>query len=86
MHKNINELEEEMHKLNNENEKISNELKEEYKKSNLKGTKLNEYLEKKIMKQKLQDNNIKISKLKKSKNLLIRGLEKQKRINELKIK
>ena len=38
------------------------------------------------MKQKLQDNNNKISKLKKSKNLLTRGLEKQKRINELKIK
>ena len=87
MQKNINELEKEMHKLNNENEKILNTLKEEYKKSNLKDTKLNEYLEeKKIMKQKLQDNNTKISKLKKSKNLLIRGLEKQKRINELKIK
>ena len=38
------------------------------------------------MKQKLQDNNNKISKLKKSKNLLIRGLENQKRVNELKIK
>ena len=38
------------------------------------------------MKQKLQDNNNKISKLKKSKNLLIKGLEKQKRINESKTK
>ena len=38
------------------------------------------------MKQKLQDNNNKISKLKKSKNLLIKRLEKQKRINESKPK
>ena len=38
------------------------------------------------MKQKLQNNNNKISKLKKSKNLLIKGLEKQKRINESKTK
>ena len=38
------------------------------------------------MKQKLQDNKSKISKLKKSKNLLIKGLEKQKRINESKTK
>ena len=38
------------------------------------------------MKQKLEDNNNKISKLKKSKKLLIKGLEKQKRNNELKIK
>ena len=38
------------------------------------------------MKRKLQDNNNKISKLKKSKNLLIKGLEKQKRINESKTK
>ena len=38
------------------------------------------------MKQKLQDNINKISKLKKSKNLLIRGFENQKRINDLKIK
>ena len=38
------------------------------------------------MKQKLQDNNNKINKLKKSKNLLIKGLETQKRINELKSK
>ena len=37
------------------------------------------------MKQKLEDNN-KISELKKSKNLLIKGLKKQKRNNELKIK
>ena len=37
------------------------------------------------MKQKLEDND-KISKLKKSKNLLIKGLKKQKRNNELKIK
>ena len=34
----------------------------------------------------LRDNNNKINKLKKAKNLLIRGLEKQKRINELKTK
>ena len=38
------------------------------------------------MKQKLQDNNNKISKLKKSKKLLIRGLNKQKSINESKTK
>ena len=37
------------------------------------------------MKQKLEDND-KISELKKSKNLLIKGLKKQKRNNELKIK
>ena len=36
------------------------------------------------MEQKLEDNNNKISKLKKSKKLLIKGLEKQKRNNELK--
>ena len=87
MQKNINELEDEIYKLNNENEEILNTLKEEYKKSNLKDTELNVYLEeKKTMKQKLQDNNNKISKLKKSKNLLIKGLEKQKRINESKTK
>ena len=57
------------------------------KKINLKDTELNVYLEeKKTMKQKLQDNNNKISKLKKSKNLLTKGLEKQKRINESKTK
>ena len=38
------------------------------------------------MKQKLQDNNNKVSKLKKLKNLLIKGLEKLKRINESKTK
>ena len=38
------------------------------------------------MKQNLEDNNNKISKLKKSKNLLIKGLNKQKRINESKTK
>ena len=58
MQKNINELEDEIYKLNNENENILNTLKEEYKKSNLKDTKLNVYLEeKKTMKQKLQGNN-----------------------------
>ena len=67
--------------------KILNTLKEEYKESSLKDTKLNVYLgEKKPMKQKLEDNNNNISKLKKSKNLLIRGLNKQKRINESKTK
>ena len=87
MQKNINELEDQVYRLNNENEKILNTLKEEYKKSNLKNTTLNVYLEeKKTMKRKLQDNNNKISKLKKSKNLLIKGLEKQKRINESKTK
>ena len=87
MQKNINELEDEISKLNNENEEKLNTLKEEYKKSNLKDTELNVYLEeKKTMKQKLQDNNNKISKLKKSKSLLIKGLEKQKRINESKTK
>ena len=45
MQKNINELEDEIYRLNNENEKILNTLKEEYKKSNLKDTKLNVYLE-----------------------------------------
>ena len=85
MRKNITKLEEELYKLNNENEKVLNTLKEEYKKSSLKDTNLNVYLEeKKAMKQKLEDNNNKISKLKKSKNLLIKGLNKQKRINELK--
>ena len=87
MQKNINELEEELYRLNNGNENILNTLKEEYKESSLKDTKLNVYLgEKKIMKQKLEDNNNKISKLKKSKNLLIKGLSKQKRINESKTK
>ena len=87
MQKNINELEEKLYKLNNENKKILNTLKEEFKESKLKDSKLNKYLaEKKTMEQKLQDNNNKISKLKKSKNILIKGLEKQKRINELKTK
>ena len=44
MQKNINELEEELYRLNNENEKT---LNEECKESNLKDTKLNLYLEKK---------------------------------------
>ena len=62
MQKNINKLEDEIYKLNNENEEILNALKEEYKKSNLKDTELNIYLEEeKTMKQKLQDNNNKIS-------------------------
>ena len=47
MQKNINELEDEIYRLNNENEKILNTLKEEYKKSKLKDTKLNIYLEEK---------------------------------------
>ena len=38
------------------------------------------------MEQKLQDNNNRISELKKSKSLLKRGLKKQERINELKTK
>ena len=38
------------------------------------------------MVQKLEDNNNKISELKKSKKLLKKGLKKQERINELKIK
>ena len=38
------------------------------------------------MEQKLEDNNNKISKLKKSKNLFKKGLKKQERINELKIR
>ena len=67
LQKRINELEHEIYKLNNENEKILSRLKEEYKKSNLKVTELNVHLEeKKTMKQKLQDNN-KISKLKNQK-------------------
>ena len=85
--KNITRLKEELYRLNNKNEKILNTLKEEYKEGNLKDTKLNVYLEeKKTMKQKLQDNNNRINKFKKSKNLLIKGLEKQKRFNESKIK
>ena len=40
----------------------------------------------KIMGKKLQDNNNKISELKKSRNLLKRELKKQERINELKTK
>ena len=47
MQKNIDELEDEIYRLNNENEKILNRLKEEYKKSNLKDTELNVYLEEK---------------------------------------
>ena len=87
MQKNINELEGKLYKLNNENEKILNTLNEEFKESKLKDSKLNKYLEeKKPMEQKLRGNNNKISKLKKSKNLLMKGLEKQKRINELKTK
>ena len=62
MQKNTSELEDEIHRLNNENDKILNTLKEEYRKSNLKDTELNVYLEeKKSMKQKLQDNNKKIT-------------------------
>ena len=57
MQENINELEEELYRLNKENEKILNQLKEAFKESDLKDTKLNEYLEKKIMEQKLEDNN-----------------------------
>ena len=38
------------------------------------------------MEQKLEDNNNKISELKKSKNLLKKGLKTQERISELKIK
>ena len=38
------------------------------------------------MEQKLEDNNNKISELRKSKNLLKKGLKKQERINKLKIK
>ena len=38
------------------------------------------------MEQKLQDNNNEINEFKKSKHLLIRGLKKQERINELKTK
>ena len=37
-------------------------------------------------KEQLQDNNTKISNLKKSKNLLIKGLNKHEKINELKTK
>ena len=40
-------LEDEIYKLNNENEEILNTLKKEYKKSNLKDTELNVYLEEK---------------------------------------
>ena len=38
------------------------------------------------MEQKLEDNNNKISELKKSKKLLKKGLKKQQRINDLKTK
>ena len=69
-------------------------MKEEFKENKFKDSKLNEYLEeKKIMEQKInekeqkiQDNINKTNKLKKSKTLLIRGLKKQERINELKTK
>ena len=85
-----NELNKIINELNNENQKIKEELyklKEEFKENKLKDSKLNEYLEgKKIMEQKLHDNNNKISELKKSKNLLKRGLKEQERINELKTK
>ena len=47
MRKNITEIEEELYRLNNENEQILNTLKEEYKKSHLKDTKLNVYLREK---------------------------------------
>ena len=47
MQKNIDELEDEMYRLNNENEEILNTLKKEYKESSLKDTKLNVYLEEK---------------------------------------
>ena len=67
--------------------KILNTLKEEYKESSLKDTKLNVFLgEKKTMNQKLEDNNNKISKLKKTKDLLIRGLNKQKELMNQKLK
>ena len=56
MQENINELEEELYRLNNENEKILNKLKEAFKESGLKDTNLNEYLEeKKIMEQKISE-------------------------------
>ena len=72
-------------------------LQKELEESNIKDSELNElnnkYLkEKQIMEQEmnkeeqLQDNNIKISNLKKSKNLLIKGLNKHEKINELKTK
>ena len=47
MQENINELEKELYKLNNENEKILKTLKEAFKESDLKDTKLNVYLEEK---------------------------------------
>ena len=47
MQKSMNELEDEIYKINNENEETLNTLKEEYKKSNLKDTELNVYLEEK---------------------------------------
>ena len=46
MQENINELDEELYKLNNENEKILKTL-EAFKESDLKDTKLNLYLEEK---------------------------------------
>ena len=73
-----------INELNNENQKIKDKfykLKEEFKESKLKDSKFNEYLEeKKIIEQKLEDNNNnKISELKKSKNLLKKGLKKTKK-------
>ena len=47
MRKNITKLEEELYKLNNENEKVLNTLKEESKKSSLKDTNLNVYFRRK---------------------------------------
>ena len=77
MQEHINELNKIINELNNENQK----MKEEFKESKLKDSKLNEYLEeKKIMEQKLEDNNNKISELKKSKNSLKKGLKNKKEL------
>ena len=96
--KELDKYKEKLYTLNNEYTKIKEVSRNELEKNIIKDSKLNElnnkYLkEKQIMeqeinkkKQQLQDNNIKINKLKKSKKFLIKGLKKHERINKLKIK
>ena len=96
--KELDKYKEKLYILNNEYNKIKEVSQNELEKNIIKDSKLNElknkYLEEKqIMeqeinkkKQQLQDDNIKISKLKKSKKFLVKGSKKHERINKLKIK
>ena len=96
--KELDKYKEKLYTLNNGYNKIKDVSQNELEKNIIKESKLNElnnkYLEEKqIMeqeinkkKQQLQDDNIKISKLKKSKNVLIKGFKKHEIINKLKIK